>query len=292
MRKISRVLLKTALVLGVAGMGLCIGGVAMGATITGLDFSRYGVNTTVNTTIKKVAKSAWTTGSDGWDEDWDEISRLEPTETDKDKEVFETDPSADLEFSLSAGELSFQPYDGDRIRIEVSGEKKDKVRVGKDDGSLVLETTGRTQDRKILVSYPQNYTFDETSIEIAAGTVTLKDGFNTGELDVSVAAGEFTNTGRLTAREVSIEVGAGNVELSELDTKELEADCGVGNIELNISGRETDYNYEISCAAGEVEIGGSSYSGIGHSKEITNPNAKGDMELNCGVGNITVTFTE
>ena len=185
MRKISRVLLKTALGLGVAGMGLCIGGVAMGATITGLDLSRYGVNTTVNTTIKKVAKSAWTTGSDVWDEDWDEISRLEPTETDKDKEVFETDPSADLEFSLSAGELSFQPYDGDRIRIEVSGEKKDKVRVGKDDGSLVLETTGRTQDRKILVSYPQNYTFDETSIEIAAGTVTLKDGFNTGELDVS-----------------------------------------------------------------------------------------------------------
>lgn len=292
MRKISRVLLKTALGLGVAGMGLCIGGVAMGATITGLDLSRYGVNTTVNTTIKKVAKSAWTTGSDGWDEDWDEISRLEPTETDKDKEVFETDPSADLEFSLSAGELSFQPYDGDRIRIEVSGEKKDKVRVGKDDGSLILETTGRTQDRKILVSYPQNYTFDETSIEIAAGTVTLKDGFNTGELDVSVAAGEFTNTGRLTAREVSIEVGAGNVELSELDTKELEADCGVGNIGLNISGRETDYNYEISCAAGEVEIGGSSYSGIGHSKEITNPNVKGDMELNCGVGNITVTFTK
>ena len=221
MRKISRVLLKTALGLGVAGIGLCIGGVAMGATITGFDLSRYGVNTT----IKKVAESAWTTGSDVWDEDWDEISRLEPTETDKDKEVFETDPSADLEFSLSAGELSFQPYDGDRIRIEVSGAKKDKVRVGKDDGSLVLETTGRTQDRKILVSYPQGYTFDETSIEIAAGTVTLKDGFNTGELDVSVAAGEFTNTGRLTAREVSIEVGAGNVELSELDTKELEADC-------------------------------------------------------------------
>ena len=74
MRKISRVLLKTALGLGVAGIGLCIGGVAMGATITGFDLSRYGVNTT----IKKVAESAWTTGSDVWDEDWDEISRLDP----------------------------------------------------------------------------------------------------------------------------------------------------------------------------------------------------------------------
>ena len=76
MRKISRVLLKTALGLGVAGIGLCIGGVAMGATITGFDLSRYGVNTTVNTTIKKVANSAWTTGSDVWDEDWDEYPAL------------------------------------------------------------------------------------------------------------------------------------------------------------------------------------------------------------------------
>lgn len=38
------------------------------------------------------------------------------------------------------------------------------------------------------------------------------------------------------------------------------------------------------------DIGDSSYSGVGHNKNITNPNAKGNMNLDCGVGNITGRF--
>ena len=289
MRKISRVLLKTALVLGIAGAGLSIGGVAMGATVTGLNLSKYGFKDS----IKKAASFSWAESRESWDEDWDEITQLEPAGTDQDKEIFETDTVSDLEISLSAGELRFQTYDGDRIRIEVSGGKKDKVRIGTDDDSLILETIGRTQDREINVIYPEGLRFKETSIEVAAGTVTMCNDFRTDDLDVSVAAGEFTNTEKISvADDLTIAVGTGNVELSRLDTNSLEADCGIGNIDLDIHGREADYNYEISCAAGNVDIGDSSYSGIGHDKNITNPNAGGDMELNCGVGNITVTFTE
>lgn len=287
MRKISRILLRTAVVLGIAGVGLSLGGVAMGATVTGLNLSRYGVKSS----IKKAAESAWVESSDSWDEDWDEISRLEPVETDSDKEIFETDPVSDLELSLSAGELKFQSYDGDKIRIEVAGQKKDKVRIGLDDDTLVLETIGRTQDREITLNYPKDLRFKETSVDVAAGTVTMASEFRTDDLEVSVAAGEFTNTGKLSAaNDISIEVGTGNVELSDLDANNLEADCGIGNVDLNILGQEEDYNYDISCAAGNIDIGESSYSGLGHDKEITNPNAKGDMELNCGVGNITVAF--
>ena len=39
-----------------------------------------------------------------------------------------------------------------------------------------------------------------------------------------------------------------------------------------------------------MDIGDSSYSGVGHNKNITNPNAKGNMNLDWGVGNITVDF--
>lgn len=289
MRKFSRRLLKTALVLGVVGLGLSIGGVAMGATITGINLTKYGLNGTV----RKLAASDWTESHDSWEEDWDEITQLEPVETGNDKEIFETDPTSDLELSLSAGELRFQSYDGDKLRIEVSGEKKDKVRIGIEDDSLILETTGRTQNREITLSYPKDLRFEETSIEAAAGTVTICDDFRTDELDVSVAAGEFTNTGKISvANDITVSVGTGNVELSDLDISDLEADCGIGNVELGILGKETDYNYEISCSAGNVDIGDSSYSGIAHDKEVTNPNARGDMELNCGVGNITVTFAE
>ena len=289
MRKFSKRILKLALVLAVVGLGLSIGGVAMGATITGINLTKYGLNGN----IRKIANSALQESHDSWDEDWDEITQLKPVMTEDDKEIFEIDPVSDLDFSLSGDALKLQNCDGDKIRVEVSGSKKDKVRIGTDDDSLVIESLGRTQEREITVSYPKDLRFKDTSIEVAAGTVTMCDDFRTDDLDVSVGEGEFTNTGKISvANDISVEVGTGNVEISELDIHDLEVDCGIGNVDLDILGKEADYNYEISCAAGNVDIGDSSYSGIGHDKNITNPNAKGDMELNCGVGNITVSFSK
>ena len=46
----------------------------------------------------------------------------------------------------------------------------------------------------------------------------------------------------------------------------------------------------MNISAGEIDIGDSSYSGIGHEKKISNPGASGKMDLDCGVGNITVDF--
>lgn len=287
MKKSSKVMLLTAAVVGVAGIGMSIGGVAMGATITGINLTKYGLSEG----IQKLASSSWRESRSSWDEDWDVITQLKAVSTDDDKEIFETAPTSDLKLSLSGDELKFQSYDGEKLRIEVSGSKKDKVRIGTDDDSLILETLGRIQDREITVSYPKNLRFKETSIDVAAGAVIMCDEFRTDDLDVSVAAGEFTNTGKISvANDTTITVGTGNVELSELDICNLDVDCGIGNVDLDILGKEKDYNYEISCPAGNVDIGDSSYSGVGHNKSITNPNAKGDMNLDCGVGSITVNF--
>lgn len=287
MKKSSKVMLLTAAVVGVVGIGMSIGGVAMGATIAGLNLSKYGFDGIVKQTAKYISLD----DKDDWEQDWDEITQLEPVETDNDKEIFETASISDLKLSLSGDELKFRSYDGDKLRIEVSGSKKDKIRIGTEDDSLILETTGRTRDREVTVSYPKNVRFKETSIEVAAGTVTMCDEFRTDDLDVSVAAGEFTNTGKIrAASDTTIAVGTGNVELSELDINNLEVDCGIGNVDVGILGKEADYNYQISCSAGNVDIGDSSYSGVGHNKNITNPNAKGNMNLDCGVGNITVDF--
>ncbi|MBU5481183.1 DUF4097 family beta strand repeat-containing protein [Blautia sp. MSJ-19] len=287
MKKSSKVMLLTAAVVGVVGIGMSIGGVAMGATITGLNLSKYGFSEAIKQTTKYVSLD----DKDDWEQDWDEIMQLKPVKTDTDKEMFETAPTSDLEFSLSGDELEFQSYDGDKIRIEVSGSKKDKVKIGTEDDCLILETTGRIQDRKITVSYPKGLRFKETSIDVAAGTVTMSDEFRTDDLDVSVGAGEFTNTGKISvANDTTITVGTGNVELSELDICDLEVKCGIGNVDLDVLGKEADYNYAISCAAGNVDIGDSSYSGLGHERDISNPGASDRMNLDCGVGNITVNF--
>ena len=48
---------------------------------------------------------------------------------------------SDLDLSLSGDALKLQSCDGDKIRVEVSGSKKDKVRIGTDDDSLVHRVT-------------------------------------------------------------------------------------------------------------------------------------------------------
>ena len=108
MKKSSKVMLLTAAVVGVVGIGMSIGGVAMGATIAGLNLSKYGFDGIVKQTAKYISLD----DKDDWEQDWDEITQLEPVETDNDKEIFETAPISDLKLSLSGDELKFRSYDG------------------------------------------------------------------------------------------------------------------------------------------------------------------------------------
>ena len=52
-----------------------------------------------------------------------------------------------------------------------------------------------------------------------------------------------------------------------------------------------EYNYEISCGAGEIVIGEKVYRGIKPEEKINN-NAQKLINIECNVGEITVDFTE
>ena len=287
MRKFSKVVLVIAAAVGVVGIGLTIGGVSMGATITGLNLSKDGLGSAVRQTAKYVSFG----DEDDWNQDWDEIDESDSKEAaGTNGEIYLFDGVSKLDLSIRTGELYLKEYNGNEIKVEVSGKDREKVRVGQEGETLVLESIGRVQDREITVSYPKKMEFEDASVDVAAGTVNLDDDFYAKKLEVSVAAGEFSNDGAVTAEKADISVGTGNVDLDNLNVQNLEADCGIGNIDLDINGKESDYDYEISCSAGEIDIGDSSYSGIGHEKKISNPGSSGKMTFDCGVGNITVDY--
>ena len=287
MRKFSKVLLVIAATAGVVGIGLTIGGASMGATIAGLNLSKDGFGSAVRQTVKYVSFG----DEDDWNQDWDEIDESDSKEAaGTNGEIYLFDGVSKLDLSIRTGELYLKEYNGNEIKVEVSGKDREKVRVGQEGDTLVLESIGRVQDREITVSYPKKMEFEDASVEVAAGTINLDDDFYAKKLKVSVAAGEFLNDGAVTAEKADISVGTGNVDLDNLNVQKLEADCGIGNIDLDINGKELDYDYEISCSAGEIDIGDSSYSGIGHEKKISNPGSSGKMTFDCGVGNITVDF--
>ena len=289
MRKFSKITLIIAGVAGAVGLGLTIGGTAMGATVAGLNFRKENWGQMLHSVVTQHV----TFRDDGaWEEDWDELQKLQPSKSTDDSVIYQTDTASSLHILLSTDQLAFSEYDGKEICIEVTGNKKDKVRVGQEGDELVIEGIGRVKDRNITVKYPRGYLFEDVSANVAAGTVQICNDFAADDMEISMAAGEFTNSGSLTANDLEISVGTGNAEFKNLEIQNLEGECGVGNIELHMNRTEKDYNYEISCGAGSVEIGDSSYEGIGNEKKISNPGAEGTMKLECGIGTITVDFAE
>lgn len=89
--------------------------------------------------------------------------------------------------------------------------------------------------------------------------------------------------------EADFSIGAGVLHVQKINARELDIECGAGTVELTAAGRETDYNYELEMGAGEITIGGGTFSGVGMEKNINNQAAK-EMSIECGAGEVTINF--
>ncbi|MBR5248944.1 MAG: DUF4097 family beta strand repeat protein [Lachnospiraceae bacterium] len=166
----------------------------------------------------------------------------------------------------------FQAYQkGDEFRIASTRKAKENA-----------------EDSRITLYLPAGYSWQAIDLEVGAGQI-LTEGLKAGELDISVGAGEI----RLRGMEVSslgVKVGAGNFVAQGNVTGSIEAECAMGNLELQLAGSRTDYNYELECVAGNIKIGEEQYGGGVVKEQNINNGAGRRMDLECSMGNITVTF--
>ena len=161
---------------------------------------------------------------------------------------------------------------------------------------------------QIIIDMPSGSRFDEVELTCGAGVAEIDD-ITANELEIEVGAGEVrvnfadvtkfssnigagrVETSDMTAQEVKLEVGMGECVYHGKILRELDAECDLGNMDIIIEGSEEDYNYEIECAAGNIDVGGRSISGLAAERNIDN-GASGTIELSCNMGNITVNFQE
>ena len=74
-----------------------------------------------------------------------------------------------------------------------------------------------------------------------------------------------------------------------LDRAKLFPAQRVGQVEAELDAEESDYNYSISCALGKIKINDNSMGTFASEKTIQHANARGNIALECGLGNIHVT---
>ena len=285
MKKGTKGMLIAAGAFAVAGIGFCIGGISVAAVETGGNVFDQAGQLLQDNDYPLAGLIHWGNAQyHSSDIDWDAL----------DGNTVDMDFASDLEISLKYDELLIQEYDGDKIRVNVANDAKNDVVVKETSGKITITDTrsGNVKKKKqIKVIVPSGKDFDTVSLGVDMGTIDLECDLKVQELSVEVGAGEFSCYGNITAAYCDLQVGAGTIDIDQLDIQKLNADCGAGEIDMVVTGKEKDYNYDLSCGMGEIDLENSEYSGLGIEKTISNEGAQKDMVLECGMGEIDVEFT-
>ena len=149
---------------------------------------------------------------------------------------------------------------------------------------------------------------DDMIVAIGAGNLPV-DGLSAKTMDVAIGAGK-ADIEKLVAEKVTFEVGAGTLQLNDFTVGEViaevgmgnltaggsiaenaEIDCGMGNVILDLKGKETDYNYNIECAMGNVKVGENKMSNLAAERSVDNGSER-ELDVECAMGNITIDFVE
>lgn len=236
----------------------------------------------------------------------------------EDTSSYSVDEISELSLGLGAGIFTIEekdPSENQNIEIlkEGNGEVKSRLRNGKLEirgfdiyDSKIIHIATWSNENKLTVRIPSGKEFSEVSIEAGAGMFDIGK-IKAREFDLEGGAGEFTLTG-IDANKLELELGAGTLSANEMNTGNtslsvgmgsmdfdgtitgnLDAETGMGQLNLQLTGSEEDHNYEIECAAGKVEIGNYSSSGLVDDKKI-NHGASTTYEIECGMGSVTIQF--
>ncbi len=230
----------------------------------------------------------------------------------------------DLEVYYGTVNIVENTENEENIQVTVEYRKKNhrrKVEAQQDGDTLKIAETGSKHSRnndstRVTIRIPEmmmegGNILEELSLKQDAGDISVDMPLLAKNIGIRVNAGECQAHSKIRAQqEFKADVGAGEIDLpaveaakvilnadvgeidaSRITADEIYVDCSIGSIDAMVSGREQDYNYEISCGVGEVTIGDNDYASLGTSKKIDNSGSK-RMEVDCNIGEVDISFIE
>lgn len=133
----------------------------------------------------------------------------------------------------------------------------------------------------------ENLAVQDMTASIGAGQLLMED-MDLGTLKLSLGAGEL-KAEDVTVENLTASIGAGNMDFSGGIYRSAEISCSMGNVNMELEGEKDDFNYQLNCVAGNMEIDGDRYSGAAMERYIDNDAAK-TITIDCSMGNVEVDF--
>lgn len=207
----------------------------------------------------------------------------------------------ELSFDVSAGEVNI--VSGTEFSIEAQNVPKEGFSSSVEDGVWIIKEQWPGSVRwftwngwpfqdeapLITITLPEDFIAEKAEFSLAAGKADIEQ-LQAKSASLTVSAGQLTAEG-LALQDAQIHCGAGQITLSGSITGGSKAECGAGQITLDLTGKEKDYNYTVNVGVGEVKINESSYHGFGD-QVVVNNDAKNDLDIQCGVGQIKLKIGE
>lgn len=285
MKKFTKIALISALVCLVLGLGVFLGGLALGGTWQGLkesidhgDYSIGGSDGTYG--IYMTEKS----------EDSSSSNQESSVAQEKTSNAVVYSNVQKIEIDMQSGGLYFEPTNEKELSVSVNGKDGKETTVRQNGEELEIYNDFRNHKGNVKIYYPEDMTFREISISMGGGDVAVKGSIKADEFDAELGAGAFHAEG-IEATESSWEVGAGEIVLGHVESRDMDFDCGTGSIEAKLAGKQADFNYDVECGIGSVKIGNEEYGGVAFNKTIHNGQNR-EIEISCGIGEIQLSFEQ
>lgn len=199
-------------------------------------------------------------------------------------------PSEDQYFyAHTDGAGSCQVYTSDEtLHVKVISATSIGASLSADDNEINLDIKAPTG--AVYLYVPASYHFEEVKLVLGAGAISSSTLFTADDLEIELAAGEI-ELENIEVGKLNAEVGAGTLSFAGSVQQEADVECGMGEINLELAGSESDFNYDVEVAAGDVTIGRESFGGIAGERDINNGAAK-NINVECAMGAIDISFLE
>ena len=285
MKKFTKIALISALICLVLGLGVFIGGLALGGTWQGLkesidhgDYSIGGSDGTYGIYMTEKLEDSSSSNQES----------SVPQEKTSNAAVYSNVQK--IEINMQSGGLYFEPTNDKELRVSVNGKDGKETTVRQNGDELEIYNDFRNHKGNVRIYYPEDMNFREISISMGGGDVAVKGSIKADEFDAELGAGVF-HAEEIEATESSWEVGAGEIVLGRIESRDMDFDCGTGSIEAKIAGKQSDFNYDVECGIGSVKIGNEEYGGVAFDKTINNGQNR-QIEISCGIGEIQLSFEQ
>lgn len=229
--------------------------------------------------------------------------------------TFAVEDVKNLKMDIAAANVRTEAATDNEIRVEAKNLDSYKYVCELQAGKLVISHQIKGvmhlsclgyENAEIVLYLPANLVLDRVSLEIGAGDVSMDEvPFTCSKMKVEIGAGKWkaelltvleklkveigvgkAKMKEVTAGRVSIECGAGSCIYKGRINGDAKVECSVGKCSFQLENKESDFDYDISCALGSVTINGNKIKSFAAQKTYKNENVIGKAELGCGLGSI------